>query len=463
MVPLPAVTSPGLDVAGRRVTVFGMARSGVAAARLLVSRSALVTVVDSQAAECIRDRIAEVEACGAHAVPDASSYAAFGDPELLVVSPGVPAAHPLLSQARRAGTGIIGEIELAYCFCDSPIIAVTGTNGKGTVASLIGDMLRGAGFDAPVAGNIGLPLTTVVDQRHDVVVAEISSFQLETIDRFSPWIAAILNITPDHLDRHPTMDEYVATKSRILENQSMQDFAILNADDPLVAPLGDRTLARSLSVSLAADTADGRLEGDELVITAPGGVSQRICSRQTLPLGGPHNVSNALMAALAASLCGVDVETMAEAIATQRPAVHMLSEAGVVNGVRFVDDSKATNPAAAMADLGAIPGPLVLIAGGDSKGLDLSEFARAAAERAEHIVLIGRSAPEIADAIGDAAPVTRAHDMTEAVRTAFQVSQPGWTVLLAPACASLDMYRNMTERGEVFRGAVAALAESNGL
>ena len=460
---LPNITAPGLEVEGRRVTVFGLARSGVAAARVLVSRGAAVTVVDEKPAEQLGPVIANVEAAGARAVTGVHAYAQLAQPEIVVVSPGVPTAHPLLAQARAAGAYVIGEIELAYRFCSSPIIAVTGTNGKGTVVSLIGQMLQRGGLDAPVVGNIGIPFVSAVDRRHDALVTEISSFQLETTDRFAPWISAILNITPDHRDRHPTMDEYVAAKSRVFENQSADGFTILNADDPLVAGLRTATPARVLTVSLQSGEADARLEGDELVIAPPADDILVVCRVDDIPLGGPHNISNALTAALVASVCGVGVEAMAGAIAAQEPAEHLLRDAGTVIGVRFIDDSKATNPAAAAADLSAVDGPLVLIAGGDPKGLDLSEFARVATDRAEHIVLIGQSAPALAEAIGNPAQITFAESMQEAVEAAFGAAEPGWTVLLAPACASFGMFRNMSERGEVFCGAVRALADKHGV
>lgn len=460
---LPNITAPGLEVEGRRVTVFGMARSGVAAARVLVSRGAAVTVVDEKPAEQLQTVIADVETAGARAVTLVHDYDQLAQPEIVIVSPGVPTAHPLLAQARAAGAYVIGEIELAYRLCTSPIIAVTGTNGKGTVVRLIGRMLQRDGLDAPVVGNIGTPLVSVVDGRHDALVTEVSSFQLETIDRFAPWVSAILNISPDHRDRHPTMDEYVAAKSRIFENQSADGFTILNIDDPLVAGLRAATRARVLTVSLQSADANARLEGDELVIAHPAGARRVVCGVDDIPLGGPHNISNALTAALAASVCGVEVEAMAGAIAAQEPAEHLLRDAGTVGGVRFIDDSKATNPAAATADLSAVDGPLVLIAGGDPKGLDLSEFARVAADRAEHIVLIGQSARALAEAIGNPAQITLAESMQGAVEAAFEASQPGWTVLLAPACASFGMFRNMSERGEVFCGAVRALADKHGV
>ncbi len=460
---LPNITAPGLEVEGRRVTVFGLARSGVAAARVLVSRGAAVTVVDEKPADQLQTVIGDVETAGARAVTRVQAYDQLAQPEIVVVSPGVPTAHPLLVHARAAGAYVIGEIELAFRLCNSPIIAVTGTNGKGTVVSLIGHMLQRSGLDAPVVGNIGIPLVSAVDSRHDVLITEVSSFQLETIDGFAPWISVILNITPDHRDRHPTMDEYVAAKSRILENQSADGFTILNIDDPLVAGLRTATPARVLAVSLQSADADARLEGDELVVTPPAGRSEVVCRLDDIPLGGPHNISNALTAALAASVCRVDVEAMADAIAAQEPAEHLLRDAGTVNGVRFIDDSKATNPAAATADLSAVDGPMVLIAGGDPKGLDLSEFARVAADRAEHIVLIGQSAPALAEAIGNPAQITFAESMQEAVAAAFAAAEPGCTVLLAPACASFGMFRNMSERGEVFCGAVRALADKHGL
>lgn len=454
-----AATPPPLPVEGRRVTVFGIARSGVPAAHYLASRGAHVTIVDQKPACELATWIDELAGLGVTIVTDLHDYAQFGNPELVITSPGVPSAHPFLQAARESGALVIGELELAYRVCSVPLIAITGTNGKGTVTTLTRDMLLRGGVRAAALGNIGTPLISVAlgDIPYDVIVTECSSFQLETIDAFRPWIAMFLNLSPDHINRHPTMQNYLNTKSRIFMNQTKSDFALLNLDDPHVASLADSLPGTELHVSLSTSDAAARLDGDELTVTLPNRQPLTICNRSELPLKAPHNVSNVLFAATAAAACGVSPADMLAAIQGHCPAEHLMTPVGEVRGITFIDDSKATNIGSATADIHSIEGPITIICGGDAKGVDLTPFAEAAAKRADHVIVIGTSGPQIAQAIGTRTRVSAANSLDEAVRVAFHHAAPASTVMLAPACASFDMFRNMSERGNVFAQAVQKL------
>ncbi len=459
---LPRTGTPApIPLEGRRIAVFGMACTGVAVAEFLADRGALTTVLDEKPAGKLAKAIARLEKLDVTLVPDAKAYSQFGDPEMVIPSPGVPYDHPMLEAARAAGAHIIGEIELAYRFCETPIIAVTGTNGKGTVVTLIRDMLTRAGLKVEVAGNIGVPLIAIVHSARDLdlIVAEISSFQLETVELFRPWTAILLNVSHDHQDRHPDIDDYLAIKARIFANQDLADLAILNADDARVARLQPQLPATVLTASLSDGNAAGRLVDASLVVHLPGREPLQVCSTADLPMRKPHNLTNALCASLAAAACGAPAEAMAHALKHYRRPPHLMQDAGTVGEVRFIDDSKATNPAAAMADLTTVEGPVIVIAGGRAKGVNLTEFAETLVRRAEHVILIGESAEQIAAMIGRRRPFTIADTLHDAVHIAFKLARPAWTVLLAPACASHDMFENMARRGEAFCEAVRQLAD----
>ncbi|MFO7947960.1 MAG: UDP-N-acetylmuramoyl-L-alanine--D-glutamate ligase [Armatimonadota bacterium] len=445
-----------LDIEGRRVGLLGMGRSGMALARFLTARGAEVVVADEKSAEDLAEAIAALTALGAETVTGIDRFEQLGKPDLLVTSPGVPFTHHLLEAARDRGIPVIGEIELAYRFCAAPIIAATGTNGKGTTVTMIGDMLRTAGIVHRVAGNIGVPLVSVCEQspQLDVVVAEISSFQLETVETFAPWVSVLLNIAMDHADRHSDPRAYREMKARIFANQGADDFAVLNTDDPTVAGLAGAVPAQLLTVAHADTQASGYVENDVLTVRLPGQEAREVCPVDDLLLPGRHHVSNALCACVAAGLCGVSADRMATAIRQFSGAAHMLDNAGTIAGVTFVDDSKATNPQAAIADIAALDRPLVVIAGGLGKDADFAEFADVLAESVKHVVLIGASAEQIRAAINDRTGVQTAATMTEAVSAAFEAAKPGDTVALVPACASFDMFDGQAQRGDAFCQAV---------
>ena len=406
---------------------------------------------DRKSEEELADEVHELTSLGAQVVCEFEQASQLGEVDLIVTSPGIAWDHPALVEAWPR-LEVVGELELAYRFCRAPIIAIAGTNGKGTTTMMTGRMLEAAGIDNLIAGNIGLPLISQIDRSGEVqvVVTEVSSFQLETIRYFRPWIAALLNITPDHLDRHRNFAEYLGAKKRLFQNQTPTDFGILCVDDLTVAQLQSAVPGQLLSVSTELPEALGRLEEERLIIDVGSAGPEVICSVQQMPVAGLHNVSNALVAALAARLCGATAEQIWEGLAGFVPVDHLLREVVKVGEITFVDDSKATNPAAAVADLATLEGPVIVIAGGQGKGLDFAEFGQALAQRARLVYLIGESQHDIAAAIGDDAKVTKCTSLREAVQQAYSTAQAGEKIVLLPGCASFDMFEDLTQRGEIF-------------
>lgn len=450
------------SLTGRRVGVVGLARSGAAAVEFLADRGATVVGFDTRPLKAlsVEGRRAAGRCEAVYAPYDATTQP--GALDMLVVSPGVPTESSLVQAARAAGAEIVGEVELAYRFCDAPMAAVTGTCGKGTVVTTLGALLEAGGVRSSVAGNIGLPLISQMERSHEleVVVAEISSFQLETTIHFRPAIAALLNVTQDHLERYPDFEAYVAAKRRIFRNQTPEDFAIFCLDDLVTRRVAaDRpTRATVLTVALGDAHANGRLEGDRLVLQLPGQAPEVMANRTDLVLSGDHHVINMLVAGLAARLCGVPAEAMPAALRNYQPAPHLMTLVGEFGGVRYIDDSKATNPASAIADLKGIAGPVIVIAGGKEKDTDFAEFGQLLAQRAKAVLLLGECAPRIAEAVGRPDLCRTVASMDEAVEIAARMARPGDTVALCPACSSLDMFASYAQRGEMFAQAARRLA-----
>ncbi|RKY02984.1 UDP-N-acetylmuramoyl-L-alanine--D-glutamate ligase [Candidatus Poribacteria bacterium] len=383
--------------------------------------------------------------------------------ELVIASPGVPPSNPILSEARRRGVPVWGEIELAYRLSKAPFIAVTGTKGKSTTATLIGRILEGGRFGRViVAGNIGNPLCEAVMDLEggDLVVAEVSSFQLETIDEFKPLVAVLLNVYRDHLDRHPSMEDYIAAKARIFENQTEEEFAVVNADDPVVMGMASKARSRLVPFSLR-ERVDGGvyLEGGWITSEVKG--KRRVLRADEVRLIGRHNLGNVLAAVAVGEIMGVPVEGIAEAVRGFEGIEHAMEFVAEVGGVRFINDTKATNVAATKAALEALPGGIVLIMGGVDKGNDYGPLKGLVREKVDHIILLGRDTRRIEEELGEVCPMSRASDMREAVFKAFEIARPGGYVLLSPANASFDLFSDYRERGERFREAVHALAASS--
>jgi UDP-N-acetylmuramoylalanine--D-glutamate ligase len=428
--------------------------SNQAVARHLLVRGTSVALVDDAPSDDVR---AAAAALGLTLVehPDLTTLADMVvRADLVVPSPGVPAAHPVYRLARASGVPVRGEVELAFRWSICPLVAVTGTNGKTTVTTLIAEMLTASGVPALPAGNIGLPLSDAVGNDDvKVVVAEVSSFQLAFADSFRPSVAVWLNLAPDHLDWHGGMDAYVAAKARIWARQGPGDVAVVNADDPVVMARAATAPSRLVTFGTQSATVDyGVVDG---WLHGPEG---RLVEVDRMPRSMPHDVSNALAAAAAALAAGATVEGVRSALVAHAALPHRLTLVAYAGGVRWYDDSKATNPHAAAAAVRSFDS-VVLIAGGRNKGLDLAAMAEAAGP-VRAVVAIGEAAPEVAAAFEGVRPVAAATTMDEAVAAAATLARTGDVVLLSPGCASFDWYRSYAERGEDFARAVHALLEA---
>lgn len=441
-----------MNLEGARVLVAGLGRSGQAAVELLCARGARVRATDLKPpAEAVLERLAEAGVEFRLQAPEV-----FRGVEWVVLSPGVPADLPELEEARRRGARVIGEVELAWHYLRGPVLGITGSNGKTTTTALAGHILRHAGIPVQVGGNIGTPACSLVESsRPDQWnVLELSSFQLETVERFRAHVAVGLNVTPDHLDRHRTFENYAAQKARLFETQQPGDHAVLNHDDPTCAGWAGRTRAAVHWFSLRGAAPEGAclregelwLEGRPLMLAAD------------IPLRGLHNVQNVLAAALAARRAGASPEAVAEAVRRFPGVEHRLEFVLRLRGIEFYNDSKATNVDAALKALEAFPGPLWVILGGKDKDGDFSPLRRPLREKARAALLIGAAADKIARQIEGAAPLVPCATLERAVEYAWRHAAPGDTVLLAPACASFDQFENFEHRGRVFKQLVAALA-----
>ena len=449
--------------AGERFLVIGLGRSGKAVTEVLRARGAEVYGVDEKPRAELAEAISAIESLGARYV----TLDEIGELEKLtcaVLSPGVPLNGPLVRKVQARNVPVYSEIEVAYRLCKAPIIAITGTKGKSTTASLTGHLLKSAGRDARVGGNIGNPLIleAVAAPTGSWVVAEVSSFQLETIRSFHPRVSVILNISADHLDRYHSMDEYIEAKYRIFVNQNEHDTFVANLDDEILAPLhwhsGEaRVRAKQMWFTLGGSSrhATMYLRDGALTYSPVSGDPRpvQVADRADIPLAGPHNVQNVMAASLAALAAGVGPPALRDGIRSFNPMSHRMQPIGEVEGVLYVDDSKATNPGAVIAALRSYDKPIVLIAGGKPKNTDFTELGRIVDERARAIVVIGEAADEIAAHVYRT-PVERAASMEEAVRAAQALAQPGDVVLLSPACASFDMFESAEDRGQKFTDAV---------
>jgi len=450
-----------LELRGKKILVVGAGKSGISVARFLVRRGAAVALTDTRTKDKFNGELDDLIDSGVQAVLGNYPEVMPGTFDMLVVSPGVPPTVPPVAAAMRHGIPVTGELELAYRFARAPMVAITGTNGKTTTTALVGEIFRAAGIHTLVGGNIGLPLVDVVEGYgpEDMIVAEVSSFQLETARQFRPRVAVILNITPDHLDRHGTMEGYIAAKARIFARQGRGDITVLNYDDPRTRMLAEATGGQVIFFSRRHNLKEGvlvlqgrivvRLEGRETDIAAAGEVA----------IPGGHNLENALAAVAAAFALGVKPAVLAHTLRTFPGVAHRLETVAVKNGVRYVNDSKGTNPDASIKALEAFDRPIVLLAGGRNKGSDFTELARLAREKVRVLVVLGECADEVERAARQAGcgEILRARDFREAVLTAHRAARPGDVVLLSPACASWDMFNNFEERGDLFREIVNSL------
>ncbi len=452
-----------MEVAGKKVLIVGAARSGTASARFLRERGAIVALNDRKPIEEWSDEARRLKELGVGLLSGDVPMWLLDQVELVVISPGVPTKSIPVRYADRAGAEVIGEIELASRFLRGRLVAITGTNGKTTTTTLIGEILKDAGVKVQVGGNIGTPLISLVDSSVDDgwTVVEVSSFQLETIKDFHPSVALCLNVTPNHMDRYESFMDYAAAKHNIFRNQTDEDVAVLNADDEIVSSWAEGLRAQVTFFSVRRELEEGLFlrNGRELVSRTKRG-EQVLLARDEMQLKGLHNVENVLAALAAGLACGAQAESMRETVRKFQAVEHRLEFVSEIGGVAFINDSKATSVDATMKALEALSegeGKIVLILGGRGKQAPYAPLAELVRERVRRLILIGEDAGKIEEELKEFAETERAEDMRDAVNRAYNAAAPGDTVLLAPACASFDMFRSFEHRGQVFKEEVTSL------
>jgi len=449
-----------LNLKNRKVLVVGLAKTGLAAARFLKKQGAQVTAADLLTQDQLGPCAEQAQVMGVSLELGPHKTEIFSRCDLIVLSPGVPHTIGPLLAARKAGIPVIGELELAVRHINEPIVAITGTNGKTTTTNLVGEMLKGSGFEVFVGGNIGAPLIGYVDSgsRVDVIVAEISSFQLDTMESFRPKVGVLLNISEDHLDRYSDFQAYIRSKGRLFENQENTDVAVLNRADPLIPPLESAIRGQKLYFNINAHDGNGGvvLQGDKIVFRVPGRARPTL-SLANFKLKGVHNLENAAAASLAAWAAGADESGIQSTLDTFKGLHHRLEHIRAVHGVQYYNDSKGTNVGAVMRSLESFDEPVVLIMGGRDKGGSYTVLRGLIKERVKRLIAIGEAREKILHTVGGATDSQEATSLEEAVHLAAQAATPGDVVLLSPGCSSFDMFTDYAERGEAFCRAVQNL------
>ena len=445
----------------KKVMVVGMGRSGIAAAQALMDQQAKIYLQDSKE-ECVSAELMEQyrqygAECLFGRLPDEDERF-----DAVVISPGVPKELDFIQNAVKNGATLLGELELAYMVGEGHYVAITGTNGKTTTTTLVGEIFKESGRKTEVVGNIGTAVASkaISAQPDEWLITEVSSFQLDTIHSFRPDVSAILNLAPDHLDRHKTYENYIAAKARVFENQTKDDYLVLNQDDEEVMKLMKDSKAvvipfsRSLKLDIGAYVDEGRI-----VITDLSGNVHDICGEEELKIPGSHNLENALAAAAIAFFAGIEPEVIAGVLKKFKGVEHRIEDCGEVNGVRYINDSKGTNPDAATKAIQAMKENIILIAGGYDKGSDFTEFTKLFEGRVKHVLLMGKTAVKFKEAAekNGYMETTIMQDMPSCVNEAARIAKPGDVVLLSPACASWDMYESYEKRGEHFKQCVEEL------
>ena len=467
-----------MELQNKRVLVVGLGKSGVASALFLKAHGARVTVSDTKSGEELHNEIPVLLDHGITVETGGHGERTFRGQDLIVVSPGVPVDSPQLVQARALGGAVIGEIELAAQFLPGPIVAITGSNGKTTTTTLTGEILAAGGLPTLVGGNIGTPAISLAERAkpESVIVLEVSSFQLETIQTFRPKVAVVLNVTPDHLDRHRTFEAYTDAKARIFENQQNDDFAVLNEDDPTCLAMASRTRAQVYWFSRHKEVKRGAWVGDGRILfredAQQPGLSRESSQREIMlvseiPLKGAHNLENVLAAVCAGALMGCTAEKIRQAVRDFKAVEHRLEYVATIRGVDYYNDSKATNVDATIKALESFPANIHLILGGKDKGSDYTLLNDLLRQRVKRVYTIGAAAAKIESQIVSSSgshsksggpEVVHAETLENAIRKANATAEPGDVVLLAPACASFDQFKNYEERGRVFKEIVRGLA-----
>ncbi len=453
-----------MKIEHKRILVVGMARSGIAAAELLLRHGATPILSDSKKAEAFQEELDPLKgtACEFRLGEDAVKL--LCDVDGVVISPGVPIDAPVVLAAKEKGIPLIGEMELAFSQLQGEVLAISGTNGKTTTVTLLGKMFENAGRVTYVAGNIGYPLSAVAlsSKKDDIVVTEVSSFQLESIKTFRPRVAALLNITEDHLNRHGTMAQYSKLKQRIFENQTEADVAVLNLDDPLIAKMAPKIKSQVMYFSRTQPVTEGACVENGKIIWTSGGVKKPICDADTILIPGPHNLENALAATTMAAAMGVPAPVIRHTLQSFTGVEHRIEKVRVFQGVVYINDSKGTNVDSTLKAVQSMKAPTVLILGGYDKHTDFMPLCQEilASGTIENVVAIGQTAQQICHCLEEAGytKVTRAYSMEEAVQKSRELAVAGGNVLLSPACASFDMFRDYEHRGEAFKELVNQLS-----
>ena len=451
-----------MEFSNKNVLVLGAGVSGRSVAEVLASYGAKVTLNDSNKIDDSKEEFQKLKSLAVNIVAGSQDESLLQSMDYIVVSPGISIELPLIATARSKGIVVMSEIEAAYALCQAPIIAITGTNGKTTTTALTGEMMKASGKNTVVGGNIGAALSQEVNgiSRDSVVVAEISSFQLEGIIHFRPHIAVVLNLTPDHIDRHHNMEGYQAAKERIFENQRKDDFLVLNYDDTIVKTMAARSISQTVFFSTKRELENGGCVKDDQIVINWQGKRNIICPVKDMKLFGKHNLENALAACCAAFLAGVSPAVMAEVLRNFAGVEHRIEPVATINGVSYYNDSKATNPESTVKALEAFAGNIILIAGGRDKHTDLTEVMTLAKNKVDHLILLGEAKTRFIEAAKQHG-VHNIHDISsfqEAITLAHRLARSPQVVLLSPACASYDMFNNYEERGRVFKELVHCLA-----
>ncbi|MCR6544478.1 UDP-N-acetylmuramoyl-L-alanine--D-glutamate ligase [Dehalobacterium formicoaceticum] len=449
------------NVNNKKILVLGGGISGCAVAGFLSDKGARVTLTDSKSRDDLENALTQLLNKPMEYILGAEPEIKPGSFDYSVISPGIPLDTPLVKKLNQAGIPVTGEMELAYQYSKSPFVAITGTNGKTTTTSLLGQIFADAGRPVFVGGNIGIPMVTKVESlsAETILVAEVSSFQLETIESFRPKVAVILNITPDHLDRHKTMEEYTKAKSRIFENQEANDCTVLNYDDLRVRELGQSTPGQVLFFSQETELAQGIFVKNGIMTIKTGADTMHVIDIDHIYIKGKHNLENALAAAGAAFCLGVSPESIAHTLKNFPGVAHRLEFVKESAGVTYINDSKGTNPDSTIKALEAFDQPIILIAGGKNKGSDFTKLAALIREKARALILVGEAAPDMEQAVRAEGfhNIYPVNNFFETVSLAQKMAQPGDIVLLSPACASWDMFKNFEERGDLFKKLVHEL------
>jgi UDP-N-acetylmuramoylalanine--D-glutamate ligase len=443
-----------MDLNGKRVLVVGAGKTGIATARFLLEKNAQVTIADSNVNAAIPEDLKKSTAkikTGPH------ENSIFTDQDLIIISPGIPLTIEPIATAKSKGVEIIGEIELAYLFTETPIIAVTGTNGKTTTTTLLQHIFETSGKKVFTGGNIGTPLIEYVsgDQDADYIIAEISSFQLETINKFRPYISILLNITEDHLDRYDSFDNYAAAKNNIFKNQRDTDFAIINIEDKLAAEMSKDIKADVFFFSTKNELKNGSYYKDGFHFLKDSKKTR--IDEEGVILQGEHNRENILAAVSAAGICNLSYENITKALHTFKGLPHRMEFVDCINGINFFDDSKATNVGACLKSISSIKPPIILIAGGKDKGGSYFPLINEINKNVQEIILIGEAQNRIRKELKATVPMTSAMTLKEAVTEAFSRAKEGCSILLSPACSSFDMFDSYVHRGNIFKTAIKEL------